>query len=251
MGQMCRRAVLGRVLGSAVGGAMALAISHSARAEAEVDLQLVLAIDTSGSVSRERFERQKQGYVLAFRDARVLAAIVGLPSQSMAVTVMQWTGPLLHVQVVPWTMVHDAASAGVLADRIAGSTRRLFGGGTSISGAIDEARRLLAMLPAPADRRVIDISGDGANNAGRPADVARDEAVADGVVINGLPMLNVEPNLDGFYRSEVIGGPGSFLIAIDDDGQFAEAIVHKLVTEIAGRSADGAKTQLARLTKRP
>ena len=217
----------------------ALALAASAlpmgtrAAETELDLKLVLAVDASGSVSTERFELQKQGYVRAFRDPRVIRAIATLPSQSMAATMMQWTGPSLHIQVVPWSLLEDAASAGMFAERIAAAPRRLFGGGTSISGAIDEARRLMATFGPPAARNVIDISGDGANNAGRRVSAARDEAVADGVTINGLPILNVEPDLDEHYRTQVIGGPGSFMIAIENYGQFAEAIVHKLVTEIA------------------
>eukprot|EP01037_Dinobryon_pediforme_P005565 gene5565-5620_t len=225
MTQLSRRHALGLAASLVPGVARA--------AELELDLKLVLAVDASGSVSTERFELQKQGYAQAFRDPRVIRAIGALPSQVMAVTMMQWTGPSLHVQVVPWTVLQDAASAGVFADRIAAAPRRLFGGGTSISGAIDEARRLMDSYPPQALRRVIDISGDGANNNGRRVSVARDEAVADGVIINGLPILNVEPDLDEHYRSQVIGGPGSFLIAIDNYGQFAEAIVHKLVSEIA------------------
>lgn len=201
--------------------------------ETELDLKLVLAVDASGSVSAERFELQRQGYAQAFRDPRVIRAIAALAGQSMAATVMQWTGPSLHVQVVPWSLLTDGASSAAFADRIAAAPRRLFGGGTSISGAIDEARRLMAEQGPKALRNVIDISGDGANNAGRRVSVARDEAVADGVVINGLPILNVEPDLDVHYRQQVIGGPGSFMIPIDTYGQFAEAIVHKLVTEIA------------------
>ena len=215
---------------------LAAASSLSGRAvaaESELDLKLVLAVDASGSVSTERFELQRQGYAQAFRDTRVIRAIAALPGPSMAVTVMQWTGPTLHIQVVPWTEVHDAGSANLLADRIAAAPRRLFGGGTSISGAIDTARLLFAALPQQAGRLVIDVSGDGRNNAGRPVAQARDEAVAAGVVINGLPILNVEPDLDEHYRSQVIGGAGAFMIAIDTYTQFAEAIVHKLVTEIA------------------
>ena len=213
--------------------AAALAGRRARAADSELDMKLLLAVDASGSVSTERFELQKQGYAAAFRDRRVLAAIAGLPGPSLAVTMMQWTGPSLHVQVVPWMQLHDGASAGAFADRIDAAPRRLFGGGTSISGAIDEARRLFAALPGSAPRLVIDISGDGANNAGRSVTVARDEAVAAGVVINGLPILNVEPDLDLHYRESVIGGPGAFMVAIDSYAQFAEAIVHKLVSEIA------------------
>lgn len=215
-------------------GLFASALPAAARAaEADLDIKLVLAVDASGSVSGERFELQKQGYAQAFRDERVIRAIGSLPGPSMAVTMVQWTGPSLHVQVVPWTEIHDAASCAILSDRIAATRRRLFGGGTSISGAIDEARGLFDALKRPASKLVIDISGDGANNAGRPVSIARDEAVAAGVVINGLPILNIEPDLDAHYRSQVIGGPGSFMIAIDNYSQFADAIVRKLVSEIA------------------
>ena len=207
-------------------------------ARAEVDLELVLAVDASGSVNAYRFELQKQGYAKAFTDPRVLRAIGQGANQAITVTMIQWTGPFLQVQVVGWTEVRDAASAGVLSNLIAAAPRRLFGGGTSISGAIDRAMALFPAVQAPGTRRVIDISGDGANNIGRLASLARDEAVARGVVINGLPILNVEPDLASHYREQVIGGPGSFLIAIDNYEQFSEAIVRKLVTEIAGRNVD-------------
>jgi hypothetical protein len=199
-----------------------------------VDLELVLAVDASGSVNTYRFELQKQGYVDAFRDPRVLRAIGLGANQAIAVTMIQWTGPALQVQVVGWTEVRDAVSGAALSDRIKAAPRRLFGGGTSISGAIDRAMELFPAVSAPGTRRVIDISGDGANNIGRPAYRARDEAVGQGVVINGLPIVNVEPDLATHYREQVIGGPGSFLIAIDTYEQFSEAIVRKLVTEIAG-----------------
>jgi hypothetical protein len=109
----------------------------------------------------------------------------------------------------------------------------LFGGGTSISGAIDYARLLLAQCPCTAARRVIDISGDGSNNSGRPVTQARDEAVHDGVGINGLPILSIEPFLDRYYYDNVIGGPGAFMIPAENYDTFADAILKKLITEIA------------------
>src|SRR5690348_16465943 len=154
-----------------------------------VDLALVLAVDASGSVDHARFELQKQGYVAAFRHPRVIGAITSGPTQSIAVVMMQWTGPALQVVAVPWTRISDAASAHAFADRIAAAPRALFGGGTSLSGAIDASMGLLFDNPYRATRRVIDISGDGSNNRGRPANAARDEAVAKGVGINGLPIL--------------------------------------------------------------
>ena len=203
----------------------------------EIDLQLVLAVDASGSVSTERFELQKQGYVAAFRHPRVQQAIAAGGAQRIAVTMVQWTGPQMQVDVVGWAVIRDRASAEAFAAAIAAAPRQLFGGGTSISGAIDHAMALFAAAPGTAQRRVIDISGDGANNRGRPARTARDEAVAAGVTINGLPILNIEPWLDEHYRDEVIGGPGAFMIAIDGYDQFADAILRKLLTEIAALPA--------------
>ena len=149
---------------------------------------------------------------------------------------VQWTGPRLQVEVVPWTAVRDAASAEALAAAIAAAPRQLFSGGTSLSGIIDYSAKLFARTPLQAARRVIDISGDGANNSGRPAAAARDDAVAAGITINGLPILNIEPFLDEHYREHVIGGDGAFLIAIESYDQFAAAIVRKLITEISALS---------------
>jgi hypothetical protein len=146
----------------------------------------------------------------------------------------QWTGPNLHVQVVEWMRISDANSAQELAAAIDATSRKLFGGGTSLSGAIDYAMDLLATSPYRGGRRVIDVSGDGSNNAGRLASIARDEAVRSGVVINGLPISWIEPGLDAYYRDNVIGGPGAFVISIDSYDNFADAILNKLVTEIAG-----------------
>lgn len=198
-----------------------------------VDLALVLAVDASGSVDQVRFELQKQGYAAAFRHPRVLNAIRSGPTQSIAVIMMQWTGPALQVTAVPWTRLSDAASANAFADAIAKSPRALFGGGTSISGAIDTAMALLFDNPYRTERRVIDISGDGANNRGRPAALARDEAVRAGVGINGLPILTLEPDLDKYYEQNVIGGPGAFVIAARSYETFADAILKKLIAEIA------------------
>jgi hypothetical protein len=199
-----------------------------------VDLALVLAVDASGSVDRVRFELQKQGYVAAFRHPRVIGAIQSGPTQAIAVIMVQWTGPALQVIAVPWTRISDAASANAFADRIAAAPRALFGGGTSISGAIDTAMALLFDNPFKAARRVIDISGDGSNNRGRSVSQARDEAIAKGVGINGLPILALEPDLDSYYRENVIGGPGAFVIAAKDFETFGEAILKKLIAEIAG-----------------
>jgi hypothetical protein len=208
----------------------------SERGRQPVDLALVLAVDASGSVDRVRFELQKQGYVAAFRHPRVTQAIQSGPTQSIAVIMVQWTGPALQVVAVPWTRVSDSASANAFADKIAAAPRALFGGGTSISGAIDTGMALLFDNPYEATRRVIDVSGDGSNNRGRSVNQARDEAVRAGVGINGLPILALEPDLDQYFRQNVIGGPGAFVIAAKDFETFGEAILKKLIAEIAGIS---------------
>ena len=213
---------------------------------APVDLALVLAVDASGSVDHVRFELQKQGYAAAFRHPRVIGAITSGPTQSIAVVMMQWTGPALQVVAVPWTRIFDAASANAFADKIEAAPRALFGGGTSISGAIDASMGLLLDNPYPATRRVIDISGDGSNNRGRAASVARDEAVAKGVGINGLPILALEGDLDRYYEQNVIGGPGAFVIAARDFASFGEAILKKLIAEIAANETPTAPRALAR-----
>jgi hypothetical protein len=204
-----------------------------ARAQTAVDLQLVLAVDASGSVSEDRFELQKQGYVAAFRHPRVLQAILSGPEQAIAVTMVQWTGPALQVIAVKWARISDPASAQAFADAIDQAPRQLFGGGTSISGAIDTGMALLNDSPYRGLRRVIDISGDGSNNRGRSVTRARDEAVAANIGINGLPILALDPTLDQYYEENVIGGPGAFVVAAKDYESFAAAILKKLITEIA------------------
>jgi hypothetical protein len=212
---------------------LALGLARPVAAQTAVDLQLVLAVDASGSVNDYRFELQKQGYVAAFRDPQVLSAIRSGPQRSIAVTMVQWTGPALQVHVVPWTLIRDQATANAFAAAIDAAPRQLFGGGTSISGAIDNGLTLMPESRYRGTRRVIDISGDGANNRGRPVTQARDEAVAAGVVINGLPILSLEPDLDRYYYEQVIGGPGAFVIAATSYETFADAIRKKLIIEIA------------------
>ena len=223
------------------GGALALLGPRPARAETSVDLQLVLAVDASGSVDQRRFNLQKQGYVAAFLNPKVLAAIRSGAYQSIAVTMFQWTGPRLQFEVIPWMVIRDEASAQAVSRAIDAVPRRIFGGGTSISGAIDFGVTRFARGEIQSDRKVIDISGDGSNNGGRSASRARDEAVALGITINGLPILSVEPWLEEHFRDEVIGGPGAFLVAAQDFESFGDAIVKKLIAEIASLSPEAAR----------
>jgi hypothetical protein len=209
----------------------------AATASTPVAVQLVLAVDVSGSVSQDRFELQREGYVAAFRSREVIQAIRSTATGSIAVAVLQWTGPSLHVVAVDWTLINDTASADRFATAIAHAPRALYGGGTSISGAIDFARSMLAQEPFHGQRRIIDVSGDGANNRGRQAEDARDEAVQEGLVINGLPILTLEPDLDRYYRQSVIGGPGAFVIPANSYEQFGAALRSKLIAEIASASS--------------
>ncbi len=219
--------------------ALVLGLSWIAPASAQTqalpatDILLVLAVDASGSVNQTRFELQRRGYADAFRSQQVLSAIEGGSTRSIAVTMVQWTGPAMQVQVVPWTLVKDAGSAQALADAIERAPRQLFGGGTSISGAIDHAMLILPNAPYRGLKRVIDISGDGSNNRGRDVREARDEAVKAGVVINGLPIVSLEFDLDKYYFNNVIGGPGAFIVPADSYDNFAQAVLRKLVLEIA------------------
>jgi hypothetical protein len=206
-----------------------------AQPAATVDLLLVLAVDVSGSVDRTRFELQRQGYAAAFRDPQVLGAIQSGPVQAIAVAMMQWTGPALQVRAIDWSRLGDEVSAKAFADAIERAPRALYGGGTSISGAIDGGQALMFESPYDAARHVIDISGDGSNNRGRSVTLARDEAVNAGISINGLPILALEPDLDRYYEDNVIGGPGAFVIAAKDYESFADAIRKKLITEITHR----------------
>lgn len=216
--------------------------SAPVQAQTAVDVELVLAVDASGSVSQERFVLQQRGYVAAFRDPRLLQAIRSASARSIAVTMTQWTGPAMQIQVVPWMRIADEASMQAFADAVEKAQRQLFGGGTSISGAIDHAMNLFSTSEYKGARRVIDVSGDGANNRGRAAANARDEAVGAGVVINGLPILMVEPFLDQYYWNNVVGGPNAFVIAVESDEAFAEAVLKKLIIEVSSGPSEETAT---------
>lgn len=218
--------------------ALFVAAGGFAQAQQKVDLQLVLAVDASGSVNMTRFSLQKQGYAEAFRNPRVLDSIRSGSTGSIAVTMIQWTGPFQQVVVVPWTLINDRTSAEDFAGAIEQAPRQLFSGGTSISGAIDFSASLMPSNLFAGVKRVIDISGDGSNNNGRPVTSARDDAVAKGIIINGLPILSLEPYLDRYYYDNVIGGPGSFMVPAESYETFAAAVLRKLILEIAANPSE-------------
>jgi hypothetical protein len=201
-----------------------------------VDLALVLAIDTSGSVTEARIALQIGGYANAFTTPALLHAVREGRWGRIAATFVQWSDAGRQMQAVDWTLISDQPSA-LGFSRALTEAARPTPGWTSISGAIDYAVRLFARSGVAAARRVIDISGDGVNNDGRPVAQARDDAVAAGITINGLPILEVDPRLDRYYRDNVIGGRDAFIVTVRDTNDFAAAVLRKLLVEVAGISA--------------
>ena len=224
------------------GGAMGL-LAHPrlARAAEPVDVALVLAVDVSRSIDEDEARLQREGYRKAVTDPRVVAAIRGGMIGSIALAYVEWAGAEYQRLVIPWTQITSQSDADAWADALDRAPRQSLSW-TSISGGIDFSHKLLSDLPYEAMRRVIDVSGDGVNNSGPPAEEARDRAVADGIVINGLPIMNDRPAygrmpplpLDQYYAQNVIGGPGAFLISAADFDAFENAVRRKLVREVAG-----------------
>jgi hypothetical protein len=215
-----------------------------ARGSTEVDLALVLAVDISNSMDREEQELQRTGFIEAFRSPEVHDAIRSGTLGRIAVTYLEWAGVTRQTIVVPWTTIEGAEGAVEFAEQLASAPIQR-GPRTSISGAIDFSVRLLEDIPVEPLRRVIDISGDGANNQGRLVTQARDDALSRDITINGLPIMLKRAvgywdvaELDLYYRDCVIGGPGAFMIPVRERQQFAEAIKTKIIREIAGLAAD-------------
>ncbi|MGH7063705.1 MAG: DUF1194 domain-containing protein [Stellaceae bacterium] len=210
---------------------------------AEVGLEVVLAADVSRSIDDGEFELQRKGYAAALTDPRVLKAIHSTKIGSIAVCFVEWSGDEDQAVVLDWTEIRDEEDGGTAAAAILKAPRS-FTGRTSISAAIDFAMTQFAKAKWQTTRRIIDISGDGTSNAGRPMTEARDQAVAKGVTINGLAIINDKPDmgysahthpqggLPNYYRQNVIGGANSFLIVVKDFNSFADAMANKLAKEI-------------------
>ncbi len=216
----------------AAGGA--LAGPGAAAQGIPLDVALVLAADCSGSVRAEHYGLQQKGYADAFRQPEVIRAIRGGIVGAVAVTFFQWSGYFLQHQSIGWTVLKTREEVEAFADRIEHTPRVIFSGGTSPGGAIEFGHRLLREVPGTARRRVIDVSGDGRSNNGPSPTVARDQAIAQAITINGLPILHMEPDIDEYYEKNVIGGPGAFSMPARDFASFGEAIRRKLILEIAG-----------------
>ena len=225
-------------------GLIAIAGWTPSRAAERVDLLLVLAADISRSVDQAKFQFQRSGYATAFSDSRVIEAVRSGRNGRIAVAFVEWSGPLSQKIVVDWMVVRDDKTARLFGDHIVEASRA-FADSTSISAGIDFAMMQLDRAPYEARRRVIDVSGDGDNNGGRDVIMARDEAVAKGVTINGLVILTKTPTswnpnhtnppggLANYYRNHVIGGPGAFVMVAESPSSFGDIIVQKLIAEIA------------------
>lgn len=209
----------------------------------EVDLELVLAVDISYSMDMDELALQRQGYVEAITSPEFIGAVRQGMLGRIAVTFIEWAGASDQRTVVPWMVVDGPQTAEDFAARIAESPIRR-AQRTSISGALLYAREQFELSGFRAQRRVIDVSGDGANNQGRLVTEVRDELVAASIVINGLPLMLKRPNfhtldidvLDIYYEDCVIGGPGAFVITVRSHDEFRKAVRAKLVQEVAGLS---------------
>jgi Protein of unknown function (DUF1194) len=239
---------MGVVMGAAarlLAVVIAIAATSAAYAAEEVDLLLVLSSDVSRSIDAPKFKLQRDGYAAAIVNPRILQAIRSGALGKIAISFVEWSGVGAQKIVIDWTIVRDEATARDFSAQVI-EAPRAFADRTSISGGIDFAMAQLARAPFQSSRRTIDISGDGTNNSGRDVTDARDEALAMGVTINGLVILSERPmswnadhtnppgGLDNYYRNNVIGGPGSFVMVAENFNSFGQAILNKLIAEIAG-----------------
>jgi hypothetical protein len=221
-----------------------LASTPVARAAEQVDLALALVTDVSRSIDDVEFDLEKKGYAAAFTSPQVIAAIQGGPIGAIAVTYIEFASNYEVKTVLDWTVLRDEASLALFAERLSQAPRSYYGR-TAISSGIDHAAQALDESGFDTTRRVIDVCGDGTNNAGREITAARDDALKAGITINGLAIINEHPmawtyahvqppgGLANYYRENVTGGPGSFVLEVHDFNAFGEAMTRKLVSEIA------------------
>lgn len=227
----------------------ALSVNGPARGAAlPVDLELILAVDVSGSVDAIEARLQRQGYIAAMTSDTVMKAIKSGPYRRIALAYVEWAGEQYQQTIMPWTLIENLEDAQSFMSKVADSPYVAIRW-TSISAAIDYSRALFEQSPFEGTRRVLDISGDGKNNHGRDLAAARAEAIAAGITINGLPILSSragaadspglrgwpsDPDLDVYYQTQVIGGPGAFMVPAESFDTFSEAVKSKLMREIAG-----------------
>jgi hypothetical protein len=227
-----------------------------------VDLLLVLAADVSRSVDAQKFQLQRDGYAAALADPRVLEMIQSGPNHRIAVCLVEWSGMMSQKVVIDWTLIDGPKAAQQFGDRLL-ETPRSFADRTSISGGITFAMAQFARAPFEARRHTIDVSGDGTNNSGADVQQARDQAVAAGITINGLAILSEHPlprnpehtnppgGLAHYYRENVMGGPGAFVMEAKDFNSFGQALISKLIAEVASVPHAARSAQLTRMRARP
>jgi hypothetical protein len=227
--------------------AMVLSQIPFAGAAEQVDLLLVLAMDVSRSMDQAKFQLQRQGYATAISDPQVLHAIDSGPHQKIAICFVDWSGPFEQKLVIDWSIIDGPAAAARFADRIVKAPRSFYNS-TSIGTAIGFAASQIARAPFKSERHAIDVSGDGTNNAGSDVQFFRNRAVAKGIIVNGIVILtdiqlsqypfhtNPPGGIEKYYRDNVIGGPGSFVMVAEDYNSFGRAMVKKLIAEIAAGS---------------
>ena len=220
---------------------LAVAAGTARAQQTDVDIELVLAVDISLSMDQEEQRLQRDGYIAAMRDPVILKAIQSGPHGRIAVTYIEWAGPSVQVHLIPWRMIDGPASANAFVEELASKPTSRYRM-TSISSALEFSVQQFGAGPYRGVRRVIDVSGDGANNSGPPITPIRDRIVESGVVINGLPILLRPtttwsswdvPDLDKYYANCVIGGPGSFMVPITSREEFSSATRQKLLLEIS------------------
>ncbi len=227
-----------------VGSLAAMAAATTAKADTPVDLQLVLAVDVSRSIDEVEAELQRRGYIEALTNDRVIDAILSGEHKRIAICYTEWAGTHYQVVVIDWTLLDSAGAARGFAEKLA-EAPRTSQSWTAVGAALAHAGQRFESSGFAPKRRVIDVSGDGRTNDGPPAEIVRDKLVAQGIVINGLPVMMNRTNfgrppdlmLDKYYEESVIGGPGSFMIVADNFDHFSRAVRTKLVREIS--RADG------------
>ena len=209
-----------------------LLLTPLAARAATVDLALVFAVDVSESIDAEEYELQHEGIARAFESQPLLDAIKGGAHGAIDVLVLEWSDPEKQVVTVDWMRVSDKASAADFTAKLRAS-KRSSSGLTAIGNALLAAQAAFRLLPDKAVRQVVDVSGDGIANIGPPPQAVRDEMVAAGITINGLAILKTEPWLSSYYDQYVVGGPGGFLVQVEDFASFAQAMQQKLLAEVA------------------
>jgi hypothetical protein len=226
-----------RLCGSAV--ALLALCSSAPAAPQQVDLKLVLAVDVSGSIDSEEFQLEREGTADAFADPEVLKAIQGGSLGKIAVAMLDFSSPQFDKVIIDWTVIKDKASAMAFADNIRNAPRTP-GRRTSVSSALELGSLLLESSEKDivATRRVIDVTGDGPNNDGNSMTEAHDKTIAQGVIVNGLPVMDEMangyfPELDKYYAGCVTGGRGAFVVVVHSYKDYSAAMRHKLILEIS------------------